>query len=176
MSADADAKVVASFFVPGRARTKGSLKPVHIKVAPGRCRVSLTESGEESTAWKRTMIQAIKKQVAPAEPYADPVQVHSFFRFARTLSLRADAKEGEVWPTHNTPWPTADDIGDEDKLRRNLLDALTQSSLIADDDLVIGGSNYKRWCLPGETPGVLVVVREAPRSSDLIALERVAGW
>lgn len=141
-------------FVPGRPRTKGSLKPVHVKLGGGRCRVSLTESGEYSIEWKDTMIEAIR-DAAVCSRYDGAVRVDTTFVFERLCK-----------PDQQMPWPTREKgefaHGDEDKLRRNALDALTQSGLIKDDSLVVGGMIVKRWVLAGETsPGVLIVVTPA---------------
>lgn len=106
-----------------------------------------------------------------AEPYAGPVEVHCFFRFDKRLSEREAAEAGEVWPSHDVPWPTAISIGDEDTLRRAVLDALVKNGVIKDDSLSVGGMNYKRWCEPGEQAGVLVVVREAPEPEGMAYLE-----
>ncbi len=136
--------------VTGRPRTKGSLAPVHVRVGPGKCRVTLKESGEYSEAWKKEMIRAIR-QACVIRRVALPVVVDTFFRFEK-LCL----------PDETLAWPTREKgtyaHGDEDKLRRNALDALTQSGLILDDALVIGGRSFKRWTRTGERPGVLIVV------------------
>lgn len=142
---------------PGRPRTKGSLKPVHIRSGAGRCRVSLTESGEYAIAWKNAMIAAIRAAAA-CERWPGPVRVDTAFLFERLCKPDADM-----------PWPTRETgefaHGDEDKLRRNALDALTQSGLILDDSLVVGGENWKRWAASGQRPGVLIVV--TPLDSSL---------
>lgn len=188
-------EVVARLFVPGRPRTKGSLKPMHIPGKNGRgCTVGLTEDHALSTPWKNEMIKVIrcelgikgayrmeqrgKKRVkvfvrTDAAPYPEPVEVHAFFRFERDLSV-AMGTRGHVVPSHSTPWPTDDGIGDEDKLRRNVLDALTQSGLILDDRMVIGGGNWKRWVEPGERSGVAILVRSAPLPEHVRELERQA--
>lgn len=170
-------------FVPGRPRTKGSLKPVHIRSGAGRCRVSLTESGEYAIAWKKTMIKAIRAACA-CERWPGPVRVDTFFRFER-LTLAETAGESLLKSGEDAwPWPTRETgeyaHGDEDKLRRNALDALTQSGLIFDDALVIGGQNWKRYCRldTTEPAGVLIVVTPAPmtpaiREREIDALERL---
>lgn len=139
--------------VIGRPRTKGSLVPDHVKIAPSRCRVSLKESGEYSVPWKREMIRAIRG-TCEVMRYPGAVVVDTFFRFERLCA-----------PDFDMPWPTREKgefaHGDEDKLRRNALDALTQSGLILDDALVMDGRSPKRWCLPGERPGVIIVARAA---------------
>jgi Holliday junction resolvase RusA-like endonuclease len=164
--------IIARVFVEGRSRTKGSLKPVHIKIGAGRCKVSLTEDHALATPWKKKMIAQLLVQqglLGLIEPYAGPVEIHCFFRFARE-----EAAGGGVWPSHESLWPTAPDIGDEDKLRRNVLDALTQAHVIADDALSIGGMNYKRWCDVGEQPGVQIIVSDAPAPDAVRYLERLA--
>lgn len=162
--------IIARVFVEGRSRTKGSLKPVHIRMGAGKCKVSLTEDHALATPWKKRMMAALVNRPAGTgegwKPYAGAVEIHCFFRFEPE-----QAAGGGVWPSHETLWPTAPDIGDEDKLRRNVLDALTQAHVIADDALSIGGMNYKRWCVDGEQPGVLIVVRPAPDPAHVLALE-----
>lgn len=163
---EGDGGFVASFFVPGRARTKGSMKPQVSRGQEGKIRVRLKESNAQSEAWKRTMILGIWEQcgITPVRrggtergkiigfdpaPYEGPIYVDGLFLFQRERSVAKTAPDGTIWESHDTPYPTAGDIGDEDKLRRNLLDALTQSGLIKDDRFVIGPAdadlNGKRW-------------------------------
>jgi Holliday junction resolvase RusA-like endonuclease len=82
-----------------------------------------------------------------------PVEVKATFVFARTMS----AGGGPI-PSHDTPYPTDIHLGDVDKLTRNLLDALTDSHVIADDSYVVTITCHKRWAGPGEEPGVIVAV------------------
>ena len=133
----------------------------------GRLVVHLVESGEYSVSWKKAMIAAMWKQcgIAPIRqgrkvigfnppPFPNAVTVECVFRFERQIGV-----DGKVWESHSTPYPTAKDLGDWDKLLRNLLDALTQGGMIADDRLVIGSAGtYKRWCRDGEKSGVTVRV------------------
>lgn len=140
--------------VTGRPRTKGSLKPVHVKVGPGKCRVGLTEDGEFSKPWKEHMMRAIIAACV-VERFPDAVRVDCDFRFER---LASEERRGDLWPIQ-PPGPTAQ--GDLDKLVRNVYDALTQSGLIKDDCLVIGGHALKRFAQPGETAGVRIVVSPA---------------
>lgn len=113
------------------------------------------------------MVRAIR-EVCQVGRYPGPVEVHTFFRFARLCE-----------PDQTMPWPTREGgefgHGDEDKLRRNALDALTQSGLILDDSLVVGGRPHKRWCLDGEQPGVWIVVRPDPKLEELLEFERSLG-
>lgn len=144
-------------WVPGRPRTKGSLKPVHIRGGGGTCRVSLTESGEYAVAWKNTMIKAIREQCECVR-YAEPVRVKTFFVFEKLCG-----------PDQDLPWPTREGgpygHGDLDKLVRNVWDALTQSGLILDDSLIVEGSMSKLWSVGIDgappTPGVIITVEPA---------------
>lgn len=138
-----------SIFVAGRPRTKGSLKPVHVKLGRGRCQVSLREDSAESTAWLRTMVAGIREQCGitvtrvgdgwqrtdGGQPWTGAVNVTAAFLFEREPS----------WPSHQTEYPTSRDIGDVDKLLRNLNDALTYSRLIEDDSLITGCTGRKYW-------------------------------
>lgn len=155
--------MIARLFVPGRARTKGHIE--NFVTGRGSGKITVRNADREVLKrWMAVMISEIRKQLGitvakqggkvvrtDGEPYAGPVEVFTFFRFQRE----------PTWPSHDTPWPTALDIGDEDTLRRAVLDALTQAGVLDDDRWVVGGTNYKRWCQPGEEAGVLIAVREA---------------
>lgn len=154
--------------VTGRPRTKGSLKPVHQKLGGGRCKVALTESGEYSIAWKKAIIRAVRAQCV-IERYAGAVVMDSFHRFERLCSTDPELD----WPTRaQGEWAH----GDDDKLRRQDGDALEQAGLLLNDSQIIGGQSWKRWCEPGELPGVLIGVRVATKA-DLDAIrEAEQGW
>ncbi len=139
-------ELLASFFVEGRARTKGSLTPQPGYGKGGRKVIHMVDS-PQSTAWLKAMVREIRKQcgIAPTAggrkimgftpaPYEGPVAVTATFYFER-----------EDIPSHQTPFPTSIDIGDIDKLLRNLLDALTYSGLIKDDRLVVRSPADKCW-------------------------------
>lgn len=171
--------VLLRLFVPGRARTKGHMTPGHTRGQGGRpCKVWLKDR-DETKAWMKVLIAAMHPTSPRPDfyaPYEGPVELHTFFRFERRCSdvqLKAPPNDRKVWPSHDTDWPTADDIGDEDTLRRAIGDALTQARVIQDDDLVIGGSNYKRWCLPGEKPGVEILLRTPRGVHQLSKLEEM---
>lgn len=188
-------RVIARLFVAGRARTKGHIQPVHVAGRGGRkCTFGGGKDRPLTQAWMKTLGRGIQSALgirmargvevnptgrgrrayvkrADADPYAGPVEIHCFFRFDRTASAAEAAAEGEVWASHDTEWPTARSIGDEDTLRRAVLDALTKSGVIADDSLSIGGLNFKRWTLAGEEAGVAVVVVEARPADDLLEIE-----
>jgi Holliday junction resolvase RusA-like endonuclease len=114
--------------------------------------VWLTESGKYAVAWKEAMIEVIRAECECVR-WPGPVFVDTGFLFERA-GTQADM-----------PWPIEQRgvyaHGDEDKLRRNVLDALTQSGLILDDSQVVGGHSMKRFCRDGERQGVLITVRPA---------------
>lgn len=181
-------EVIARLFVAGRPRTKGHLQPVHRRGTAGRpCTFGGAKDRPLLTAWMRRLQASIRMQLGvalekrdgkvrrvDAEPYAEPVEVHCFFRFDRVESEREAAEQGEIIPSHATPWPTTIGIGDEDTLRRAVLDALVKSGVIKDDSLSVGGMNYKRWCEAGEEQGVLIVVTTPPTPQFVILSERAA--
>lgn len=191
-----ESPVIARLFVPGRARTKGHIQPVHVRGTQGRpCRFGGGKDRPETQEWMKTLNGQLQERLGivlerqprgmkppvvrvDAAPHAGPVEIHLFFRFNRELSIAEAAEEGEVWPTHDVPWPTARSIGDEDTLRRSVLDALTKAGVVADDSLSVGGQNWKRWTLAGEQAGVLVVVQPAPYLGWVLAMEKAAwnGW
>jgi hypothetical protein len=168
--------MIARVFLAGRPRTKGHM------IARGN------RGGAQDRpllhAWMRSMGIQLQRQLGirmkrvggkvmrvDADPYAGPVEVHCFFRFEREESQAAGVSLGQVVASHSTPWPTVIHIGDEDTLRRAVLDALVKNGVIKDDSLSVGGMNYKRWCEEGEEAGVLLVVTEASDPAFLRYLE-----
>lgn len=165
--------MIYTFGVEGKPRPKGSLKCMG-----GRSH-NMVEAVESSKPWKLHMIRTIRQAFgiepvkalhrghlkvigwtrggSPWEPWAGAVEVVAVFRFERELS-KAVGKAGEVLPSHSDPWPVADDIGDTDKLCRNLGDALEQAGLIANDRNIVRWRAVKRWVEPGEVTGVFVEV------------------
>ncbi len=160
--------LVARAWCPGRSRTKGSLKPMHVRGQGGRaCKLGLTEDHVLSNPWKkRQMIALVKGERRVAGPYGWPVEVRAFYRFDR-----ADVVPGDVYAAETWPMPTAQPVGDVDKLWRSTLDALTQAKIITDDALVVGGAPFKRWVRAGERAGVLIVVTAARPVEDIIRME-----
>lgn len=146
-----------NLMIPGRPRTKGSLKPMHIRGSGGRpCKIGLTEDHALSKPWMQKMIRAMRAEYRGGIPFLGAVVVQASFGFEREISIQM-AAAGAVIPSHNTPWPTAIGIGDLDKLTRSVLDALTQSGVIADDCLVVAADVRKQW-VSSLAGGVLVRV------------------
>ncbi len=132
--------LLAELFIPGRPRTKGSLKAI---MPRGSRRPVLVEDHAHSKPW-RMLVKRTQWQQMPhlrlADPYAGPVRVELGFYFAQT----GPAAQRLNWPTLNAG---VNANGDLDKLERNVLDALQDARLLADDCLVVGMSSFKAWAL-----------------------------
>lgn len=146
--------------MPGRARTKGSLKPIISRGARGKLTVNLIEQTEHSKPWKLTMIAVIRHEIPGLafHTYAGPVEVRAEFIFEREYETRGGVTGTKLRDSSAGAWPISIIWGDLDKFERNLLDALTQSGLIEDDRLVVAMQTRKRWARNGETAGVRCVV------------------
>lgn len=131
-------------WVAGRARTKGSLRPVHNL---GTGRVRLIEEVKESGPWRRAISNAVVREIAMPDagkgryrlregfPWDGPVSVAVHCRFPRENGDTADH-------------PIDIRYGDSDKLLRNVLDALTDAKLYADDRQVTMVSLRKAFVCP----------------------------
>ena len=126
---------LAEIWIPGRPRTKGSLKVI----TPRGQRPRLIEDHKHSKPWRVRMTNAIRDaDTSFAEPYAGPVAVGATFVFERH---GATAKT-LAYPTLNAG---VNACGDLDKLLRNLLDALQDAAVIVDDAQVCSVGTSKSW-------------------------------
>lgn len=128
-------------WVAGRARTKGSLRPVHNL---GTGQVRLIEEVRESGPWRRAISNAVVREIATPDagkgryrlregfPWDGPVAVSVICELPRENGDTADE-------------PIDIRYGDSDKLLRNVLDALTDAKLYADDRQVIRVALEKRF-------------------------------
>lgn len=147
--------VLAAFHVAGRPRTKGSLKNV---ASRGRKPI-LVEDHKHSAPWRKRIKSAIIGQVSAVTetdhiPCKLPVTVSAEFYFERL----GPSAQLLPWPVLNSGENAS---GDLDKLLRNLLDAMQDSGLIADDCLVVQVLTSKQWAHADDVPGIDVVVRYA---------------
>lgn len=172
--------VVGEFFVPGRARTKGSLKPELSHGPKGKIIVSMVESGVHSRPWKLLIIHEICRQygwdkpkiirqrgkepqfVFTHTPYPGPVEVRFEVAFDREYAVEAGLTTEELRDASTGAWPISIIWGDGDKLERNLWDALTQSGMIEDDRLSCQWHGRKRWTRPSEPAGLRCRVTALP--------------
>jgi Holliday junction resolvase RusA-like endonuclease len=145
-------ELLAAFHAAGRARTKGSLKVI----TPRGRKPILAEDHALSKPWRNRMVAAIRlsnPEVNRADhvPYDKPVTVRATFVFER----KGPSAQGLAWPVVNAGVNASGDI---DKLLRNLLDALKDARLIADDCLVVALTGVKAWPIGNQIPGVYVEV------------------
>lgn len=139
--------LLAECWIGGRPRSKGSLK-----VISGRGRKPvMVEDHRHSKPWRTQMTRELKAhliRIKSNEIHTGPVAVAVTFVFER----RGPSAQLLPWPTLNAG---VNANGDLDKLLRNVLDALTDAGVIADDSQVCKISSEKRW---GDLSGVEVSV------------------
>lgn len=141
---------LASFHVPGRPRTKGSLKVI----TPRGRKPILIEDHAHSEPWRKRIKAAILAQCSPFETIAVPFAMRATFVFEQA----GPSAQHLSWPVLNAGVNAS---GDLDKLLRNLLDAMQDSGLILDDCLVVQVITSKAWANEYRTPGVHVEVSAA---------------
>jgi len=133
--------------VTGSAMPKGSQKVI---TARGRKPV-MKPDNPESAWWQRHVAITVQQDArcpGPGWPTLLPVQVSCVFLLGRAFSCEDEE-------------PTGHDIGDVDKLCRNVGDALEMAGLIKDDKQVITwDGSYKAWAPGGVDPCMLLTVSE----------------
>lgn len=124
-------QLLVSFTVEGKARPKGSLRPILRKKRNGQPYVHMMEQSTDGPLWRRHVAAAAREAIGLAGPNGVtgfptvlPVEVGITFGFQRPKVTDAVA-------------PTLPTIGDLDKLIRNVLDALTDAGVYQDDRLVV---------------------------------------
>lgn len=128
--------------VEGDPKPKGSLKHV------GRGR--LVEQVRGSGTWRQRIAWACRQQHHGA-PLAEAATVAFEVRIVPPTSA----------PKRRITWPATRSSGDLDKHARNLLDALVDGGVLADDSRVVEIHGRKRHCRSGEKPGAVIFVRPA---------------
>lgn len=151
-----------SLWVAGWPRTKGSMKCLGAR-SPGGKHI-LVEQVTLSKPWRTHVQNEIVREVRRSvvgkwTAYEGAVLVDAVFYYERPAT-GVGVK---------LPYPTIaageNANGDEDKLRRNILDSLQGCGLIGNDCMVVGHSLAgvtKRWAIPGGGSGVQIIVQEAP--------------
>ena len=142
-------------FIEGHARPKGSLEPQIVRGGGGRPtgQVRMVESSTDGPRWRRT----IAKHVEPLgwAQLDGPCVVQAVFWFdPASVGWRSEELSRDDHPTHPH-------IGDLDKLVRNVLDALEDAGVYANDRQVVGfGYTGKHWALThlGEKAGLSLAV------------------
>jgi len=123
-------------WVPGRPRTKGSMKSFWPK---GAQRAVMVQNNPESRAWQSRVTEFAFK--AGLTPYKNAVSIVAVFNFQRPASHLN--KKGLL--RDSAPQSPGHSCGDVDKLLRNVLDALTGLAYY-DDSQVVALHGVKRYC------------------------------
>ena len=101
--------------------------------------------------WQRAIAEGARRAIGPYPPERGPMRVNGVFVMPRPKAhYRVDGSIKNSAPIYCTTKP------DEDKLRRALLDALTEAAVFVDDAQVVEGLTVKRYVTSGEAPGVIV--------------------
>src|ERR1051325_2067987 len=129
----------------GTPKPKGSLKHV------GRGR--LVEQVAGSGKWREQVAWAARGQYA-----GTPMSTAAVVDF----EVRVVAPKSA--PKRRVTLPVTRSSGDLDKHARNLLDALVDGGVLADDSCVVDLRGRKRHCLPGEVAGAVIEVWPAVQS------------
>ncbi|MET0426644.1 MAG: hypothetical protein ABW046_22445 [Actinoplanes sp.] len=136
--------IIVDVFVPGAAKTKGSME------VRNRATGTMKESVAGSSRWRALMAQAVRDDIAARFPWPPDghAQVRPILPWPGAVSVTVEAyltppvlHNGRTLPWDDAIWHQA---GDLDKLVRNVLDALGSTSkntrmnggAIVDDNLV----------------------------------------
>lgn len=130
-------------FIPGVPKPQGS-KTLGRKKNGG---AFLREDNAGTKPWRRHMVEALQHNGKPVAVFDSAVWVRIRFVFLRPKSHKPDSL------------PTSKQLGDVDKLTRNVLDALTQARVITDDKFVIKLRDVEK--VYGPNPGVHIEIGPA---------------
>lgn len=132
-----------AFRVNGIPKPKGSLRPV----SRGK-RTALIEQVKGSPEWRAVVSFAARRAMlrADAAPFAGAVGVHGIVYLPRPKTV-------------TEPYPISQHSGDDDKHARNILDALADGGVYADDCLVVDLVIRKRYA-DGVDPGAVIRVEK----------------
>lgn len=132
-----------SFTVPGKPATKGSVRAIVAgRTRAGRPKAIAVADCERLKPWADAVGWAARAAMAGHYIMTRPVEIGARFRFARPKTTKLAV-----------PAP------DLDKLLRAAFDAMT-GIVYEDDKQAERVDAHKRWCEPGEEPGVDIVVKE----------------
>ena len=98
------------------------------------------------------------KRIDRIDPYDSAVHVRAVFYLAKNHVIKAGKRTDAFWPSHETSFPTALDLGDTDKLQRNVGDALQDAKLIADDSLIVKWLDPQKLWAPDNVPTTFIEV------------------
>lgn len=132
-------------FIPGVPKPQGS-KTSGVNRQTGK--TFMREDNKGTKPWRKRMVEALQDERGrPLHRFDSAVWVSLRFVFLRPKSHDRDSL------------PTSKQLGDVDKLTRNVLDALTQAKVITDDKYVIKLRDVEK--VYGPNPGVHIRIGSA---------------
>lgn len=107
--------------------------------------------------WKEVCKKAFKEAAKTIEQYDMAITVNLDFYFQRPKSHYRTGKNSEVLksfaPKYHIVKP------DKDNLEKAVTDAMTDSGLIKDDCIIIGGETFKSYAEIGDEPGCMIEIK-----------------
>lgn len=137
----------------GPPQPKGSLKCIG---ARGPRKHVLIEDNADSAPWREHIAGVARSWVKEQADPHQPIEVDVSYFLTRPAGHYGTGRNRHKLKLSAPVWPATKGTGDEDKLRRLVLDALQDAGVLRDDAQVQGGRNYKHYAdkHPGELPGV----------------------
>jgi Holliday junction resolvase RusA-like endonuclease len=157
-------QILLRTYVPGRPRSKGSLKVFCTRGRDHKVRVE--EQVADSSKWREKVAAQVQRESRAL--YGRDLKIEVPLELRVTYFFR---REDEDQPT--LPRPTAITVGDLDKLDRNIGDALTSSGLIKDDKYIVRIMSEKRW---GVQAGAQILLMQAPDPLAAGELDTIGPW
>lgn len=152
--------IIIAFEVPAvQPRPKGSLS--------GRClknrghTVVYREQVADSKKYRNAVKNAALKEIRSITDFATawgPVDVRAKFYLAKNRVVSAGKLTDKFWPSHETPFPIAHDIGDLDKMCRNVGDALEDAHVVNDDAQIVKWIDPEKLWAPDNIPTTFIEV------------------
>lgn len=161
--------ILCDVFVPGHAKTKGSMQPL------GNGKMVDKPS---SRVWRKLIAERVKGDAA--KRHAHGYVAEASMQYDGRVGVRiisyghagpAKTPTGNWLSTRLEAWLIARaGFGDVDKLARNVLDAISSEDkddahLIADDSQVVDLFSHKRLALPGTMVGQQITVWAIPENA-----------
>lgn len=147
-----------SFWIPGEPAPGGSKKVIPNRKkfrGPNDPPYFLVDDAKNNRKWK-AIVNAYAKAFWDGKPIEGPCELHCMFFLARpTGHFGTGANAGTIKgsaPRFHTIRP------DASKFRRSTEDAM-KGVVYNDDGQIVDGSQGKRYCGIGQTPGCLVTVK-----------------
>ena len=114
----------------------------------------------ELKPWRYQVVEMLNRHRPDDWDPSKPITVSAIFRLPRPVSHYGTGKNA------NRLKPTAPKFHivkpDLDKLQRSIGDAVEESGLVRGDQQISNWNSAKRYCVGGETPGVLLTIATLP--------------